>query len=518
MTGRGLLDSLAVCRLLLGGASLLVPRPARAEWRAEWEAELWQVMRAQGGGRDQAAGQARAANSPAAFCLGAFQDAWWLRENAPPARSLLQHGSPAICLLSLAGWAAASLALALSLPNARKAVLPPPYPDADRLVMISPAGASIGPANSPLPSIPLADYRSWQTSTRRLFSSLAFYQPLVKRVRIAPHRAAELSIVRATANLFDILRIPLPSRAGQSGQPMPDLLLGERAWRRYFDSDPAIAGRVVEIAGHPVRIAGVLSAGAFSRDQWRLPGRADAWMLADPQINSLPANSKGFVLAAMRPTASSSATQSRHWMTVYGADGQASMYECVSLAEQTRQPFSIYLFALFVAVLALPATTPLPLGDYPARAERLGWSVRARRWLFLAAKVALILPLVYCASIDLAYSDIAAAFHAVGPDSAQYLQLAGSFFGLLFAFRWILRDQRARCPVCLRRLSHPARVGEASRNFLAWNGTELICAGGHGLLHIPEIPTSWFSTQRWLYLDPSWSGLFSDGYAAPARV
>ena len=34
----------------------------------------------------------------------------------------------------------------------------------------------------------------------------------------------------------------------------------------------------------------------------------------------------------------------------------------------------------------------------------------------------------------------------------------------------------------------------------------------HGLLHIPEIPTSWFSTQRWLYLDPSWSSLFTDAY------
>ncbi len=42
---------------------------------------------------------------------------------------------------------------------------------------------------------------------------------------------------------------------------------------------------------------------------------------------------------------------------------------------------------------------------------------------------------------------------------------------------------------------HPARVGQPSRSFLAWNGTELICVDGHGLLHVPEMPTSWFSTQ-----------------------
>ena len=57
-------------------------------------------------------------------------------------------------------------------------------------------------------------------------------------------------------------------------------------------------------------------------------------------------------------------------------------------------------------------------------------------------------------------------------------------------------------------LTCPARVGEPSRNFLAWNGTELICAGGHGFMHVPEMATSWFGTQRWLHLDPSWSGLF----------
>jgi hypothetical protein len=30
----------------------------------------------------------------------------------------------------------------------------------------------------------------------------------------------------------------------------------------------------------------------------------------------------------------------------------------------------------------------------------------------------------------------------------------------------------------------------------------------HGLLHVPEIPTT-YSTQRWQDLDPSWGSLFS---------
>ena len=73
--------------------------------------------------------------------------------------------------------------------------------------------------------------------------------------------------------------------------------------------------------------------------------------------------------------------------------------------------------------------------------------------------------------------------------------------------QWL--DQRQRCPVCLNRVAHPAQVGLASRTFLAWNGTELMCTGGHTLLHVPGLPTSWFGTQRWLYLDASWEFLFA---------
>jgi hypothetical protein len=59
-------------------------------------------------------------------------------------------------------------------------------------------------------------------------------------------------------------------------------------------------------------------------------------------------------------------------------------------------------------------------------------------------------------------------------------------------------------------VAHPARVGQYSRTFLAWSGTEMMCAGGHTLLHVPSLPTSWFSTQRWMFLDPSWKFLFAD--------
>jgi hypothetical protein len=159
-----------------------------------------------------------------------------------------------------------------------------------------------------------------------------------------------------------------------------------------------------------------------------------------------------------------------------------------------------------LACLALPATTSLPLGEYAAHSSHVPWTTRVRRWAFLSAKFILIVPIVYFGSLDLAYSS-----SSMSVGTSELLEVFSSFWALLLAFRWALRDQRRRCPVCLCTLTNPARVGQFSRNFLAWNGTELVCLSGHGLLHVPDIPTSWFSNQRWLYLDPSWSALFPVG-------
>jgi hypothetical protein len=53
---------------ILRSASLLDARSDRAEWFAEWSAELWHVV-------------------ATAFCLGAFRDAFWLRRNNQPDRA-----------------------------------------------------------------------------------------------------------------------------------------------------------------------------------------------------------------------------------------------------------------------------------------------------------------------------------------------------------------------------------------------------------------------------------------------
>jgi hypothetical protein len=493
-----LFRSLPASQFILRCAAWVVPGRERAEWLAEWQAELWQAWQVY---RRPCRGRFCGGQEVTDFCLGAFRDAFWLRCNNPHSipRRLLRVGSASRCSLCLAMWTAISLVVCLCLPGADKAMRSSAYRNADGLVTISSGGYS----GAQSPTIRFADYRSWRTSAQHLFTGMAFYQPMLKRVHIGRHKGIELSIGRSSDNLFQLLNLPFSPGAGDSadGRFSARLFLSQSAWRGLFGGDTRMIGSVTEIAGQPVLIAGVVS-----QDSWQLPGQVDAWLLEDEQhLARLPLNSKGFVLAHLRTSGYLPPLEGWRTMTVSREDRSYDRFDCISLAQRAQLPFSIFLFTLIVAIIALPATTALPLGEYPRHNGRFPWAVRGRRWFFLWSKFVLLLPLVYLASIDAAYGA-----YPVSSTNAQYIQLTTSFFGFLFGFRWILQDQRKRCPVCLRVLSNPARVGLASRNFLAWNGTELICAGGHGLLHIPEIPTSWFGTQRWLYLDPSWGSLFSD--------
>lgn len=150
----------------------------------------------------------------------------------------------------------------------------------------------------------------------------------------------------------------------------------------------------------------------------------------------------------------------------------------------------------FISFLMLAAATPLELGEYQANRYAPSLAIRMRRWGFLAVKIAVLAPLVMWWSC---------ALGVFVPSFAPMLL----FFGLMGAVRWALADQRRRCPVCLHVLSNPAQIGDPSRAIFGWHGTEFVCALGHGLLYVPAARTTWYSAQRWQYLDPSWSSLFS---------
>lgn len=476
---------------LLRSASLLVPSGQRSSWLQEWRSELWYVNRS-----------SLTENIPfftrehqaATFCLGAFHDAWYLRcerkaliaRTVRPSRSALRT-TAALFVLAVLSFVAAFL-----VPGVRSVLRPSLYRDTRNLVLISPQGTM----NREAPLMRMRYLRFWRERATRMFSEIAFYGPIVKQVRTASHHAPELHIARVSSNLFPMLGIQTSSPVATT--QLPILLVSPATWQSQFHDEYVTPGTAIKVGIRKAIFGGILPDG-----QWQLPGSFDAWLIeSGSDTSAIPDTARGYILAHRISSAENEKLGGRWNMAAPEPDGDLGNYECISLSSMESTPLRIYLFTIFLALLALPATTSIPLGEYPLGSEHISWALRLRRWMFLGVKFSLLLPTIYFGSLDLAFS------FSVSTSGAQYIQIVASFLMALFSFRWALKDQRRRCPVCLSTLTNPARVGEPSRSFLGWNGTELICTDGHGLLHVPELPTSWFATQRWLYLDSSWSSVF----------
>jgi hypothetical protein len=483
-----------LARINVRAASLLVPRSERSNWIAEWTAELHHLCHAP---QDEVAESQH--GDPLHFSLGAFHDAFWIRYDRLRANGLyrVRSGSATRCMLILVTAAFAAFLICLALPSAHNALLLLPQHRSADLVIIS----GNGYAGTQAPSIALSDYEEWTTDTANLFTQIAFYRPTTKPVYVAHHDSMPLSVAQASDNFLELLDLPWAHAVMPASKPgEPRLVLSRTAWRTLYHSDPHLVGRNADVGGRPVLIAAIIP-----DDDWRLPGKIDAVLLEDQSdLGALPSRTRGFVIARIRNSAFPPPRGGWRKM-VETRDKVTRGFDCISVSHLRGQPPFVFLFSLLLASLALPATTALPLGDLPRRHDHLPGIVNARRWIFLLVKFALIILIVDLCSTDLSYG-----LYSSDPIRALYIQLSTAFPALLFGFRWILQDQRKRCPECLRLLSSPARVGQASCNLLSWTGTELFCVQGHGLLHIPELPTSWFSTQRWLCLDSSWRGLFPD--------
>ena len=116
-----------------------------------------------------------------------------------------------------------------------------------------------------------------------------------------------------------------------------------------------------------------------------------------------------------------------------------------------------------------------------------------RAWTFHASKVLLLLLLSALVSVDVCLPlEVKGCFAALPLELLFFVMMA------LLGLRWSLLEGQCRCPRCLRSLAPPQRIGRPSWNFLEYNGTELACRNGHGLLTVPEIETSWCRSSAWI--------------------
>jgi hypothetical protein len=452
---------------LLWGASLLVPASKRAEWSEEWQAELWYVLRECS---SRTSVHPRSVKEATAFCIGAYRDAIWLRRRSWQAQQPLTQirGSVFVCALALVGilfatWEIGRLSPRVVAVNEMARICVSRTPRLSEQLPTLYDGARHAGVEDQVKEL----FRFPQ----RYFDGFSHYSIKTDTVSAQSIPATEWRIAHAPPTFFVVTNLPVQSIENAPMNPagLPQLVLSERAWLEDFGGRRKLAGTQVRIDSVDAIVTGVASSGSMT-----LPGGADAWLLdADSQSGKGEAN---FVVGHL---------------TAIGYF-------------QAGPRWAISVIGMILAVLMMPFTMHSSIGQYGKGAHKPPLVRRSRFWAFLAMKIAFILAIVYFASLDLGCSLAQPFSHSSG-----ILQGVSALVLCLLALNWSFRDQQRRCPVCLRRLSHPVEVGQLSRTFLAWSGTELVCERGHVLLHVPGIPTSWFDVQRWVCLDRSWQFLFA---------
>jgi putative ABC transport system permease protein len=263
-------------RWLVAAASRLVPKTLRAEWRAEWEAELRH--------RETVLGRWTPASARTRFDLirrsaGAFTDAWWLRTNSWSSfRVFRQHWRlvvPAVLALSTAFTAvvvglAAYNALLLRLPGVTD-------PASLRFL-------EAGPVAHPSSLVPVDDYVFYRDHVAA-FSGIAAVEESIEGgiIVTAGNQREQVTAGTCSANAFGVLGVvPVQGRLtfdapGAGGTD--EIVISEALWRRLGGAS-SLVGAAVRLGGRPVTIIGVLPAGfrgiswSYSPDFWRPIGPA----------------------------------------------------------------------------------------------------------------------------------------------------------------------------------------------------------------------------------------------------
>src|ERR1700761_3089305 len=136
-------------------------------------------------------------------------------------------------------------------------------------------------STSPTPPFSYLDYRDLREQNHTFTGILAYHHDWITLTGGAQPERAYISNV--TANYFDVLGIkPLLGRfflPEEESRPVPNVVLSYSLWKTRYAEDPAIVGKSIEIARHPVTVIGVAPAGVVGA----MPGiREDLWVMLDP--------------------------------------------------------------------------------------------------------------------------------------------------------------------------------------------------------------------------------------------
>jgi putative ABC transport system permease protein len=260
---------------IVHAAAPLAPAIVRHDWRREWEAELAALEDLDP--RDR---------HPVRRALGAFADAFWLRQRSvadfawlgdvqQATRQLLRHGGFAITAI---GILALGLGATVTMFSVTDQILlrPLPYPDADRIVTL---WESREP-DSELLEVAPGNFLDWR-SRARSFAHLAGVEPWALDVASGTRPEVWFS-AKVTEGFFESFSVtPLHGRFFRRDEYQKGsdkvLVLAEAFWRQRYGGDPSIVGQQVVADEGPLTIVGIAPASFEPRVLPTATGHRDVW-------------------------------------------------------------------------------------------------------------------------------------------------------------------------------------------------------------------------------------------------
>ncbi len=349
----------------------------------------------------------------------------------------------------------------------RTVLLPLPYRDAARVATVSQRGAAL----TTRLAVRATSVRLWQSESR-LIDGAASYAWKTESVG-----------ARVSENFFSVLGVDASLKDCEGY-----VVLSYDFWQRELGGKPVTSETNLMLSGKRYRVAGVLEKGF-----WFLSRRIAVW-----QIVRVGGERTG-VVVRLRPDVSSAEAE-RELSAILQRNGAVNTWDTLvevsPLPNRVRSVFASFGLALGLAVVVTMASSRVHLPK---------WNPRGA--IFFAVKTLLLLAVVLLAGLEFTHAPFITMLG--GTDLAAEPLSAWLFLlGCTGVLVWSVRDQRARCRVCLRRLGLPTRVGCPGCLLLDWAGTELVCVEGHGMLHVPEMVSCWHEPEHWTSLDDSWQGLF----------
>lgn len=230
---------------------------------------------------------------------------------------------------------------------------PLPYPNANRLVYIGPAG------EKGIAKVSYLDYRDIRDQARQLEQVAGFSED----ISVVESEDSSQSVLapRVTTNFFSMVGgRPLLGRTfnNTEGQPGgPDVaILSEGIWRESFHSDPSIVGRTVRIGGHSCTVIGVMPAGFMFPDEMGPDLRKGVWLPLQPSPEML--KDRGYVffniVGSLRPGVT--VAQAQQELSTIAAhiprdkDAPPASFKTALYHEMLTGPVRPVLLALFAAL------------------------------------------------------------------------------------------------------------------------------------------------------------------------